>query len=32
MIALFLVLAALYFHRCWTIRDAERRSTQASSF
>lgn len=32
MIALFLVLAALYFHRFWTIRDDEQRQTQASSF
>ncbi len=32
MIALFLVLAALFFHRFWTIRDAEQRQTQASSF
>ena len=32
MIALFLVLAALYFHRFWTIRDDEQRLTQASSF
>jgi putative oxidoreductase len=32
MIALFLVLAALYFHRFWTIRDDEQRSTQANSF
>jgi len=32
MIALFLVLAALYFHRFWTIRDEGQRQTQASNF
>ena len=32
MIAVFLVLAALYFHRFWTISDDEQRQTQASSF
>jgi putative oxidoreductase len=32
MIALFLVLAALYFHRFWTIQDEGERQTQASNF
>ena len=32
MIALFLVLAALYFHRFWTIQDEGQRQTQASNF
>lgn len=32
MIAVFLVLAALYFHRFWTLDDAEQRQTQAGSF
>jgi putative oxidoreductase len=32
MIALFVVIAAVYFHRFWTIRDDEQRSTQATSF
>jgi hypothetical protein len=32
MIALFLVLAALYFHRFWTIQDEGQPQTQASNF
>src|SRR5215204_1574662 len=32
MIALFLVLAALYFHRFWMIQDEGHRQTQAGNF
>ena len=32
MIAMFLVLAALYFHRFWTIQDEGQRKTQAGNF
>lgn len=30
--ALFLVLAALYFHRFWTIQDEGQRQMQAGNF
>ena len=32
MIALFLVLATLFFHRFWTIHDDGQRQTQAGNF
>jgi hypothetical protein len=32
MIALFLVLAPLYFHRFWTVQDESQRQTQAGNF
>ncbi|MGA9159999.1 MAG: DoxX family protein [Actinomycetota bacterium] len=32
MIAVFVVLAALYFHRFWRLEDADQRQTQAGSF
>ena len=32
LIAVFVVLAALYFHRLWVLEDADQRQTQAQSF